>query len=115
MGNLPIIYTKHAQDRMKLRRIQPYDVAQILAQPDSRIEQSDPPDSVKFTKVIDDRRLQIVATYLKKEQSWLVISVWAKGEDDPKDQFTTITLGFFKLFWWLIKRIATLLTHLGRK
>lgn len=77
-----IVFTNHAEQRMKLRRITPEMVVSTLQKPDDRELESD--GDTKFIKTIQGRKVQVIGAYLEAEKKWLVKSAWVRGEDDPK-------------------------------
>lgn len=96
-----IIFTKHAKQRRKLRKISNYEIQLTLNAPDQEIELK--PNLFKFKKKVKKRKLQIIAQYLKEQKKYLIISVWVRGEDDPTPlAWRLITLPF-KLIWWFLK------------
>ncbi|MBC7814566.1 MAG: DUF4258 domain-containing protein [Burkholderiales bacterium] len=84
------IFTHHAQERMKLRRISDDMVLNAISKPDRR-EQEDDGDT-KFIKTISGRPLHVVAAHLPDEKKWLVKSVWVRGENDPQPIWKRILL-----------------------
>lgn len=105
---MSIIYTHHAQDRMKLRSISEWAIRQTLEYPERTVSAKNP-HTWKYIKTIDNRQYQIVATTLPDKKGQLVISVWVRGEDDPRSLVWQILEIPFKLGWWLLKTIVSLL------
>jgi len=75
------IFTKHALERLKLRRITQDAVIRTLEKPDTRTVEDD--GDTEFIKLLHDRKYHVIAAYLKDEKKWLIKSVWVRGEDDP--------------------------------
>lgn len=75
------IFTRHALERLKLRRITQDMVIRTLTKPDSTQKEAD--DDTEFIRVVDGRKVHVIAAYLKDEKKWLIKSVWVRGEDDP--------------------------------
>lgn len=98
-----IILTKHAISRGKQRYVTQNRIEQTLMYPENSflIEE----EKTKFIRNIDGRQFQVIATYLPKENKWLVISVWVKGEEDRH----SLTENMLKSIWhhlteWLRKQ-----------
>lgn len=100
-----IIFTKHAEDRRKQRGITLASVEQTIERPEKKFDQTEPQGAVKFIKLVDGRRLHVVATYIQNEKAWLVISLWVRGEEDQPSLEERIVLSPFKFFWWLTKTL----------
>lgn len=81
MEHKNVIFTKHALERMKLRRITPDMVVKAIKSPEQQEKEDD--GDTKFIKVINKRNLHVVANYQTDEKKWLVVSTWVRGEDDP--------------------------------
>lgn len=78
-----LIFTDHALERLRLRGLTQENIAQVLANP-AKTFPAEKPDTIKFIRSLNDRRIHVVATYLPERKKWLVISVWVRGEDDPQ-------------------------------
>jgi hypothetical protein len=76
-----VIYTDHALERMKLRRITQGMIASAVKSPDKREHEAD--GDTRVIKTIQGRNVQVVSTWLDDERKWLVKSAWVRGEDDP--------------------------------
>lgn len=87
-----IVFTDHARDRMRLRRISQTMIVSAIRQPDKKMLESD--GDTRFIKMINGRNVQVVSAYLADEKKWLVKSAWVRGEDDPKPLLA-------RLFGWL--------------
>lgn len=98
-------FTKHALERLDLRSISKDDVINVLQKP-AQTFNTDKPGTVKFIKDIQDRTIHVVATHLAKDDSWLVISVWVRGEEDRQPFLWQILSLPFKLAWWLLRAIG---------
>lgn len=98
-----IIFTKHSLERMGKRSIDQDRIWQVINHPRKVYNSSG--GSKKYLKTINDRRFQVIATYLPKEKKYLVISTWVRGEDDKQGIVWTIITLPFKIIWWLISRI----------
>lgn len=77
-----VIFTDHALDRIKLRRISQEMIVTAIRQPDQKLLEDD--GDTRFIKQISGRNVQVVSTYLADEKKWLVKSAWVRGEDDPQ-------------------------------
>jgi hypothetical protein len=77
-----VIFTDHALERIKLRRITQEMIVTAIRQPDQKVLEAD--GDTKFVKHIGGRNIQVVSAYLSDEKKWLVKSAWVRGEDDPQ-------------------------------
>jgi hypothetical protein len=77
-----ILFTNHALQRLKYRRITQEMVAAAIKKPDRKELEAD--GDTKFIRTIDRRSLHVVSMYLPDQKKWLVKSVWVRGEDDPR-------------------------------
>ncbi len=96
-----IILSKHALERARLRHIELSVIEQIILNPEQKINLRD--GKFKFIKNLNNRHYQIVAADIKKENKWLVISVWVRGEDDRLPLIWILISAPFKFLWWLLK------------
>ncbi len=95
-----VVFTKHALERMRLRTIAEHTAWEVITYPDQTKKENG--KSTRYIKTIQGRRYFVVASYLQKEQKYLAISCWVRGEDDkPSLSWQLITLPF-RLIWWLI-------------
>lgn len=78
---MKLIFTTHAEERRRLRKIAESDIEKVLSLPD-RSFPGKKPGTVKFIREIDDRQHQVVAKFLKDQNAWLILSVWIRGEED---------------------------------
>jgi hypothetical protein len=98
------IFTKHALERLQQRSISQSMAEAALRQPDQTMP-GKKPGTVKFIRQINDRNVQLVATFLKDQQKWLVVSAWVRGEDD-KVPFSWQLVTFpFRAVAWVVKQI----------
>lgn len=71
-----IIWTKHLQERIKERQVDPYLVDKTIRFPD-HVEKSKSDTSSKHIK--NFAGFQIVATVKRQGNDWIVTSVWKKS------------------------------------
>ncbi len=76
-----VIFTDHALERMKLRRITQEAVVRTLQDPLRKEKEAD--GDTQFIKTINKREIHVVANYQTDEKKWLVKSTWVRGEEDP--------------------------------
>ena len=93
-----VIFTNHAIERLKLRRISQNMVVQTVKRSDESFLEDD--GDTRFIKDIKGRNVHIVARQADEPGKWLVISAWVRGEDDPKPLFVRI----LQAIWGLFKR-----------
>jgi hypothetical protein len=91
-----LIFTNHSLDRIKLRSISQESVAKVLSHPDETYP-DEKPGTIKFIRTLNDRTIHVIATYLKDQKKWLVISVWVRGEEDPQSLVWQLIIFPFKL------------------
>lgn len=99
-----IIFTNHALDRLKDRSINYAHIADVVNYPDKKFHTKG--ESWKFIKTINGRKIHTVATYLKDDRKWLVISVWVRGENDKAPFIWQLLTLPFRLIWWIFKKIT---------
>ncbi len=98
-----IIFTKHALDRSEQRYVTQEKIEQVLQNPDKTIQIGG--GKSKFIRIIDQRHFQVVASYLAKEDKWLIISAWVRGEEDSKPFIDQLIEGFVNGFVWIVKQL----------
>lgn len=101
-----LIFTKHALARLKKRTVSPDSIYQAVNFPDKKIKKA---ENYKFIKKVRDRNVQVIAQFKAKEQKWLIISVWVRGEDDQNSLVWQLLSLPFKLAWFLIAKIAKII------
>ncbi len=96
---MKLIFTTHAEERRRYRKIAESDIEHVLKRPDKTFP-GKKPDTVKFIKFIDGRQHQVVAKFLKDQNAWLILSVWIRGEEDSNWMSSLISLikNIFSLF-----------------
>jgi hypothetical protein len=92
-----VLFTKHAMERMRLRRITQDMVIAAIKKPDQKKLEDD--GDTKFMRTLDDRPLHVVSTYLTDEKKWLVKSVWVRGEDDPQPLWKRLLSAIWGVFF----------------
>ncbi len=97
-----IIFTTHARERLGLRHIALSDAQKVIESPERKIS-GKKPNTYKFIRHLDGRELQLVATYKPAENSWLVISAWVRGEEDPTSIVWQLITLPFRLCWRLVR------------
>jgi len=108
-----IILSKHALERAQLRGIELSVIEKVILNPEHKINLKD--GKFKFIKKIYDRHYQVIASEVKKENKWIVISVWVRGENDRIPLIWTLISAPFRLFWWILKKlIKAFLTILAK-
>jgi len=97
-----IILTNHALERLGKRSVGVDDIWKTIKS-GRKYKQSD--NTIKFVKTIQGRKIHAVATFLKKEKKWLVVSAWVRGEDDKLPLLWQIIVLPFKIGWWILKKL----------
>ncbi len=108
-----IILSKHALERARSRKIALSAIEKIILNPDQTFNLKD--GKFKFIKNLDNRHYQVVAAHIKKENKWLVISVWVRGEDDRAPFAWILITAPFRLIWWLLKNLVRFLLFIIAK
>lgn len=92
-----VIFTDHALQRLKRRRISQAMAVQALRHPDRQQPEDD--DKIRFIKSIKDRNVQVVARHLSDEGQWMVVTAWVRGEEDPRRWWLHVLL----LPWYVLR------------
>lgn len=108
-----IILSKHAIERAKSRKMELTAIEKTIANPDKKFDLEE--GKVKFLKKIDKRRCQVIASYLPKENKWLVVSAWVRGEDDRAPLIWILITLPFKILWWLLRTIWQIIAKIAGK
>ncbi len=75
-------------------------IEQTIINPDKVLELGQ--GQKKFIKQQGSRLYQTIALWKEKEQLWLIISVWVKGEEDRPDllwRLLTAPFRFLRFLW----------------
>jgi hypothetical protein len=94
-----VIFTDHAMQRLKRRRISQDMAVNALRKPDRKQDEDD--GKVRFVREINGRNVQIVARYLDDDQQWMVVTGWVRGEEDPRRWWVHVLL-----LPWVVLRMA---------
>lgn len=97
------IFTKHALERLSDRSITQDMVIQALQHPENT-HPTGKRATMKFIKTVNGRLLHVVATHLPKDDKWLVVSVWVRGEDDKEPLMWRVITFPFKAVWYVVKK-----------
>lgn len=97
-----LLFTSHAFDRLKERAISEDVIWQVVNNP---IKSFTKGSSTKFIKTIHDRKIHVIAHWLAKENKWLIISVWVRGEKDKEPMMWWLITLPFKFTYWLLTRL----------
>lgn len=104
MSSTQIVFTTHAEERRRQRSIPVEAIKSTVLHP-HKTYPGKQAGTTKFLKTVNQRRLHVVAQYLKDEKKWLIISVWVRGEDDqPSLSWQLLTLPF-RLGWWILQKL----------
>ncbi|MCL2110546.1 DUF4258 domain-containing protein [Microgenomates group bacterium] len=99
---MQVIFTNHALERIRLRHLSESDIIATVTNP-TKTFPSDKSGETKFLRTIKKRRYQVIAKWLSDQNSWLVVSAWVRGEEDPEPILWTILAAPFRLIWEIIK------------
>lgn len=105
-----LVFTNHALERLKLRSLSKNQIYQTINRPD-QTKAGKKAGTTKFFKTLKQRRIQVIASELKKENKWLIISLWVRGETDPTPFMWKIITFPFKI----IAKIARIILSYIKK
>lgn len=108
-----VILSKHALDRAKFRKMEIGAIEEVVLHPQKEIDLGE--GKIKFIKRIAKRNYQVIATHLNKENKWLVISVWVKGEEDRIPLIWQLLTLPFRLLWLLLKTTWQIVAKIAGK
>lgn len=108
-----IVLSKHALERARSRQMELYAIEQLILYPDHKKDLGE--SKFKFQKIVKNRNYQAVATWLAKENKWLIISVWVRGEDDRLPFAWLVITAPFRLAWWLLQTLWRILAKIAGK
>jgi hypothetical protein len=75
-----VVFTKHARERLELRRIGEDMAIQIMRNPSTTLTIDD--GKIKFIGKSMGAKVQVVGKPIPEQNKWLVVSLWVRGEDD---------------------------------
>jgi hypothetical protein len=75
-----VVFTKHARERLELRRLSEDTAIQIMRNPKQTYELDD--GKIKFVGKKQAMKIHTICKPIPEENKWVVISVWVRGEDD---------------------------------
>lgn len=104
----PIVFTTHAKERAKQRRIALGTIEQVLHHPDKTYP-ANQSGQVKFIRRIEGRQIFAIGQYLTDQRQWLILSVWVRGEDDQAPLAWQLLTLPFRASWWLLSTLVALL------
>jgi hypothetical protein len=98
-----IIYTNHARERLKKRRLSEHGLEDTICHPDKKFSiQND--GRTKYVKKQGTRLYHVVAKYLPDQKAYLILSAWVRGEEDRPDFAWQLITAPFRLIGWLVKK-----------
>jgi hypothetical protein len=83
-----IIWSDHALRRVHQRSIGIEAVQHVLLHPHKIFATRDN-GTKKFIGIVGGRKLHVIAAPTKEKQ-WVIVSVWVRGEDDPRSWFEDV-------------------------
>ena len=75
-----VVFSKHAKERLDLRRIGEDMVIQVMRKPTASHKIDD--GKIKFVGKSMGAKVHAICKPLPEENKWLVITLWVRGEDD---------------------------------
>ena len=91
-----VIYAHHAIERRVVRRVSKRAIEQVIMKPDGTEKEDD--GDTQFKKIVNKRKIHVVAKPLPDQKAWLVKTVWVRGEDDPNIIVKFVLTFIVKLF-----------------
>jgi hypothetical protein len=79
-----VAFTKHALERLELRRISREMVMQTIRNPNRQFVEAN--GNIKFIRKVSGCKVHAICKPLPEESKWLVVSVWVRGEDNHGNQ-----------------------------
>jgi hypothetical protein len=105
-------FTKHARERLDLRRLSEDMIIEVMRKPNTTRNIDD--GKIKFTGKVMGANVHAICKPLIEENKWLVISLWVRGEDDAgkftnrrihrrknRDDLSQLSIGLVSLFIFL--------------
>ena len=99
-----LILTDHARERMFLRRISKRHIQAALEKPDDTVREDD--GDTRHIKAVkrgnnQHRDLHVVAKPMphRGKDTWLIKTVWIRGEDDPEGLTKILKTLWIRLFF----------------
>lgn len=99
-----LIFTDHALQQMRKRRIKREMVYDTIHKPDNK--EPEEADKFRFIRVIDDRNVHVVASFAETQKKWLVVTAWVRGEDDPRPLAVRVLLlpiRMLRVMWRMLR------------
>ncbi len=97
-----VIWTNHAIERLSLRRIYQADALSVMRKPEKTFP-GKKPDTVKFIRSINGRRVHLVAS-LNEYKKWVVLTAWVRGEED---QYGFPEKYVYMFVDWVVGKVAS--------
>jgi len=100
-----VIFSDHALQRMRRRRIDDDLVVKVVRQPDDK--QTEDNGNTRFIKQVKDRNVHVVGSYLPDDKKWLIVSTWVRGEEDPRPlwvQVIRLPVLLVRGLWRMLRR-----------
>jgi hypothetical protein len=97
-----LVFTKHAKERINDRILTAEHIFQAIKFPDNKFIHK---TNKKFIKLINSRKIHVIANFLPKENKWLIISAWVRGEEDRQPLVWRLITLPFRLLFWIFKKI----------
>ena len=75
-----VVFTRHAKERLDLRRIGEDMVIQVMRSPSTTHRMDD--GKIKFIGKSMGAKVHVIGKPIPEQNKWIVISLWVRGEDD---------------------------------
>ena len=75
-----VVFSRHARERLDLRRMGEDMIIQVMRAPEKTYKQDD--GKIKFVGKDMGAKVHAICKPIPDENKWLVITLWVRGEDD---------------------------------
>ncbi len=109
-----VVFTKHARERLELRRTGEDMVIQVMRNPSTTYRIDD--GKIKFIGKSMGAKVHVIGKPIPEQNKWLVISLWVRGEDDagnfvnhgeyPRNKLNVISKIYTTMFFLVILLIV---------
>ncbi len=109
-----VVFTRHARERLDLRKLSEDMIIQVMRKPEKTYEEAD--GKIKFVGKAMGAKVHTVCKPIPEENKWLVITLWVRGEDDAgnfvnyrkkQDNFSKI----YTVMWFLLILIVAVVYY----
>jgi len=109
-----VVFTKHARERLDLRRLSEDAIIQVMRKPNTTQKLDE--GKIKFIGEVMGSKVHVICRPILEENKWLVISLWVRKEDDAgnfvnytkrdRNNRNSLSKIYITVFIWLIIIVA---------